>query len=182
MHFCGKIQCMQAPAFSTHELKDLSFDRFSEKLFNDWYPAAFALLKKIDVTARELNEHCSIEGLDVHLNTLAREFECLYHKDKQDLFPLLDHLQHQNTKAENCTPFKVVKLHHTAMLEAVKSACDFLDNLFANDRNIEQIVILNSLLDEFGTQAANLQQIKDRGYYRHFKSCKGCSAALNEIV
>ncbi len=173
---------MQTPAFSAHALKDLSFDTFSEKLFNDWYPGAFSLLKKIESGAEALSENCSIEGLDVYLNIMVREFECLYRKDKQDLFPFLDHLLQNDRKSETCAPFKAVKQHHTAMLQAVQDARNFLNNLFANDANIESIDQLNSLLTEFADQAAALQMIKDSGYYRRFKSCSGCKTVLIETA
>jgi hypothetical protein len=173
---------MSATALPLHQLRDLPFESFKEKLFDHWYPHIYEVLKKLELQAALLIENYSLEGFDTYIKKISTEFDNLYSKEKLVLYPFLAKLGHENKRAENCSPFKNVKVHHTAMLNAAQSAADYLQNIFATDNNIEQISAVNTLLQDFIATAEELQWIKDSGYYIRFKNCAGCGTANASIA
>lgn len=173
---------MPASVLSVQQLRDLPFESFTQKLFDDWYPNVYEVLKKLELNAAMLLENFSLEGFDTYIKKISTEFDNLYSKEKLVLFPFLLKLDNENKRADSCSAFKNVKVHHTAMLHAAHSAKEYLNNIFANDSNIETIESVNTLLQDFISTAKELQLIKDKGYYIRFKNCAGCSTTMAGIA
>ena len=158
------------------DLKNLSVKSFTQVLINDFYPFIYSELNKMDDCLDYLKVDYDVDMLESVHKKIYAEFDELYRKEKLVLFPYIIKLDEENTKSENCSPFKNTKVHYTSMINHLSYASDIVANYFINQQNTENVVCLNTTLSELRTSMTEVQFIKEKHFFNHYKSCSGCSS------
>jgi iron-sulfur cluster repair protein YtfE (RIC family) len=156
------------------DLKNLSVKSFTQVLINDVYPLIFNELTRLEDCLSPMKADYDTELLDSTLRKVYSEFDELYRKEKLVLFPFIIQLDSENTKAENCTPFKNIKVHYTSMVHHIVKAQDIIANFFITADNQESLDCMRKTLYEIRDCITETQYIKEKHIYPNFKSCLGC--------
>jgi hypothetical protein len=158
------------------DLRNLSFKSFTEILLNDFYPFVYSELKKLDEQMHVLKFDYDVDVLDATIKKIYYEFDAMHRKEKLVLFPFILQLEEDNKKSENCSPFKNTKAHFTTIVSLIVNATKTIEDIFVNNMNQHALDEMNSTLSDLKDSMIDLQSIKDKEFYRHYKSCTGCSS------
>ncbi len=158
------------------DLKNLSLKSFTQVLTNDLYPFVYSELNKFEAYIEEMKSDYDVEILETMEKKIYSEFDELYRKEKLVLFPYVIKLDEENTKSENCTPFKNTKIHYTSMVNHITTARGIISNFFVNDSNNETIINLNHILIHLAEMMIEVQFIKEKHFFKNYKNCSGCNS------
>lgn len=159
-----------------NDLKNLTFKSFTEILINDFYPFIYSEINKLDEFMTILKNDYDVDVLDATIKKIYSEFDAMHRKEKLVLFPFILQLEEANKKSENCTPFKNTKAHFTTIVSLIVNANKIIEDIFVNNANQNILEEMISTLTDLKDSMINLQNIKDKEFYRHYKSCTGCSS------
>ena len=160
------------------DLKNLSVQSFTQLLINDLYPFVYSEINKLEQRISQLKPDYDVELLATIEKKIYADFDALYRKEKLVLFPYVLKLDEENTKSENCTPFKNTKLHYTSMVNHITSARELVSHFFVNDANNETIIDLNHTLSHLAETMIEIQFIKEKYFFKNYKNCGGCKPII----
>jgi hypothetical protein len=116
-----------------------------------------------------LHHYCIKHNLDeseLLVLSIKNEFEQLVKQEEIELFPLLDALLQTHKNPSNFEPFKEVKKYFTAIQQNIGilliTAADKADQNLLND------------IRTFEEQLNDVQFLKDKYFFVHFKNCTDC--------
>jgi hypothetical protein len=161
---------------SPEVLHGFEIEVFFEILFNQYYPQQFEIFNQSNECIRMLKHDFEVDMLESSMRKAYNEFDEMIRKEKLVLFPYILKLKAENKKTENCTSFKNTKQHHQTLIKCIETALDTLANTFINDTNSYCIKSLSQNINQLYFNFIELQNIKDKEYFKQYKSCNGCKS------
>jgi len=160
------------------DLKNLSVQSFTQLLINDLYPFVYSEINRIEQGIDQLKADYDVELLETIEKKIYADFDELYRKEKLVLFPYVLKLDEENTKSENCSPFKNIKLHYSSMVNHITSAREIVSHFVVNDAKNETIIDLKHTLSHLAESMIEIQFIKEKYFFKKYKNCGGCKPII----
>ena len=128
------------------------------------YPALNSQIK-------HLHNYCIKHHLDeaeLLIKNIKNDFDLLIKIEKSELFPAIDELVQIDKTPSNFQPFKEVKKYITTMQQNIArlliTAADNSHQALINDIKV------------FEKQLNEVQELKDKYFFVHFKNCSACKS------
>ncbi len=99
---------------------------------------------------------------------LTIEIEEMFRKERFTLFPLLEQLERENRKLNDCRPLNNIKAHHALLQKIMAELIGFLETTLEEERSSQNLVLLLERANELRNNIDHLQVQKEKYLFNRF--------------